>query len=996
MARECSIEAQALGMNDAEVAVLKEEIKKKSEALSDIQKLDAQIAENTDIIKNKHIEKNKSDYKIYQEKYRIVAELERSKNEKEEILNKTLDKKTKLKEKSKSEIESIKKNIKSYREKILDKKSIVKSDIENKLKESSARIDDLKKNRNEELQKISYDKFPKKQNRKGNLSKKYNDLISKERDNKNKLRADSKNRLDKFILDKNENIKKLNEKIQDIKNNLESTLKDVSTELEKEKESYKKSVESLNERKKIAKDDALKIRESLAQSISGNAALKKLRAQRNKVLNDINNELISDYQRYAKDEALGNISTIRRRALADKISKNPKLLRDILVNTGNLTKDSIYIKLNHSKLDFKSYLQKIGTDHEEIIRNPDLDLYDANSEDVKRVLDSLRTYINEKHLGIMGENYFKDDLEHVVNINADTLRKDLDAFENDVLSATDNNKLLNLFNEQSKRVEDERKRYPEAASASAIGEARLSKVGTERSLDDHFKEWKKRLDVGTPQEISFNKLPFKSHKDFMDFVQKYSGDDAISNYINFIDRSFLHQSVINDSFGGPIFWSTVDKRAFDSKFTLEDAQLFMQQFRGGYEFQSTKMFKFLKKLREFKSIVMTSKAIKLPFLTVADSSSRTALEYIKNNRVNFSSLTMNGMNSLIRGWTQDIEGTARVVVGITKPMVEVLKKQHLNKLEEMVEGYHEYNDVMMVKDIENVTNPIFRMLAKFNNKFTYNPMHGGDNALRYGAWKAMTQTLKYYDPSKPIKLTERLDKLGITNDDIDQIQKYIKDSGLSAINIEDIEGSELRRKLQSLKYTTDMSAVPLDITPKALIKFTNAPLRIIATHFWNYTIKSTAQVWDTLAREDGWNNKIGAFTYYMLSSLPSNLAISFLLNSLYSWSKGQSILSSDNIERSIGGGIMGPLNRPAMILWALLSNNKEDVASQLMNPITSALTNVGGAIKTGAETIWDSTLGDNYRLTKDYQYLLNHAVNAILKFVPASDLGKQIFNGLTY
>ena len=114
-----------------------------------------------------------------------------------------------------------------------------------------------------------------------------------------------------------------------------------------------------NELAKISKAfaEVQRLDQKIAELGKGERApeVRAMRAAQNKIVNDTSDELIGDYQRYAKDEAIGKISTIRRRALKDRLTKTPILLRNMLLNQSEATKDSIWWQYKSDRDDYAAY-----------------------------------------------------------------------------------------------------------------------------------------------------------------------------------------------------------------------------------------------------------------------------------------------------------------------------------------------------------------------------------------------------------------------------------------------------------------------------------------------------------------------------------------------------------------------------------------------------------------------------------------------------------------
>lgn len=735
------------------------------------------------------------------------------------------------------------------------------------------------------------------------------------------------------------------------------------------------------EKKSAAFRDVQRLDKEIAKLAKGEHApeIRKLRAQQNKIVNDTKDEILGDYQTYARDDALGNVSTLRRRAWKDRVVKNPNLLQETLTNENMATKDSIWGQYHTEKADFIAYSDNYAKMND--FEDPDLDLSDMSNAKVKEAIDHIRTYVDQKNLESLGEKYFIDDLEHVSNIDGDIMRKDMDGFINDVKAHTDNDKLLSMFHTQMKAADTGIIGFEGAATESAIGAARRAVEA--KDLDSILADWKSKTESGTRSRISFSKLPFKSDDNFVEFIDKYSNSDPVTNYLKFTANTFLKSNVQNKVFGGRLHMISMPDEAFSNKFTKQRAEELSDMFIGNYENHSTQTMKVLSFLNGFKSIAVSSKALMLPLWSFADNGARVALEHIKNNGADFYRSYGKTFNGLLSGWTDSLDTHLGIAKGMTKAMFQKSQMQQFNKLYEAMTGFDEYNSVRILGEIENRnSSKILQTIDKFNKKFVYDPLHAADEALRYGAWKATTRTLRDYDPEKPIGLTERLSKIGIDNEDIKDIQEHIGDSDY-AINIEDIKDARLRKKLRLLKYNTDMSAVPLDVTPLTIGKFTNAPARIFLTHFWSYHLKSTTQVWRTIQQQHGIVGKLNATAEYSLRAMPANLAINAMFTYLYT---GENPFSDKYWKETVFGSLLGTVSRPAMVALSLATGDTTTLGAQVSNPMLSTLGSATRAIKNTAE--W--AFSDHYTSQQDARKNWLKVMDSILKVTPVGtplDLG---------
>lgn len=792
---------------------------------------------------------------------------------------------------------------------------------------------------------------------------------------------------------------------------------------------------------------------------------RKLLADYRKTLNDVKNELKSDYQRYAKDIAEGNLSRMKNRDIHDKIAKDPKLLEKILTNKSMAHKYNINAQRFALSQDFRSYMKAFSDIHpnNKIFTLNDDELFNTNNEHVKEFNSYIRKEMDRKYLTEFGQNYFKDDNQHLIKLNYDKLRStdSKDDFVRNVYSNTQADKMLL---HQYKYIEDKIVGLNVDGSIGAV--RKETRLGLFQKMKDNLGvDFNQDVLDGLLKNKADDILDFEKFKKIYPMVEEDSPDYTITKQLyiareNAINETYL--KALNDfvedvksgnkpklSLSKPIFksnehynhllhtWATnksssvnymsnirqynsivalrsifgyvpdvrsFSNKAFRSGFTKQMAENYVDSFLGIQTRSSEKELAWLKRLSLAKNLAVSSKGLLLPVFSVTDSFTRTFIELMKNNQLNFFSDTVGSFKRSLDAFV-DAGITAGKVGHSTlksqfkgiKDLPKVLQNNTLNqvdKLQELLHSIGEYENISnieMNEDSSFAQNAMTGFLQKFtgkleqiNDKLVYQPMRGADDTQRLCAWDTTVKTLKRFNPDVDSGIIQRAKNLGLTKDDLLAMKNaLIKDDVGSAI--EDIKNEEIRNNLYKLRYNTDLSAIPLDITPMNIFQFNSRFARSLFGFFWGFHVKTTTQLLDTLRYQSTLGAKISGLSAILLGGMPINMALNYAFDYMYTGKTNP----FDNVTDGtafIATSLMGNFSRLGMVALGALGFSGYE-SNPLTNPLLSGVSSIGR-----------STINEvKHQTSNDYTDEQNLKANinlakSVLSFVPLGNIGKFAIN----
>ena len=753
---------------------------------------------------------------------------------------------------------------------------------------------------------------------------------------------------------------------------------------------------------------------------------KKLLAEYRKVLNDVKDTIKSDYQRMAKDSVTDKLSTLTNRVFKDRLVKNPSLLKDMLVNTVKATKDSIWGKRHVEEQNLASY-SKSYKHIDEFNELTDEEYNDINNHITKGFIDHIRKYMDTKNLESTGKKYFNSDLEHVVKINSDKMRDNLDTFIQELKDSSNAEEmLLNNFRGFDDRVDGFEAKDIDSAVGSFRDSQRLDlfkhlkqELGSlyddsfnslkyadildkdifnrlfsdkddynafknarenaiSKSYDKLLNEFKDSIKVGRKPKLSIHKITFKDNDSYSNFIGDWSvSKSPVENYTKSA-KSFVAMNVIRDTMGYVPTMNFLPNEVFQKGFTREHAESYMDMFLGSYLTSTEKQMKTVRFLKRYKSLLIASRSIVLPMWSMVDSFSSKALELAKNNQLDFFRDTSNTFGRVVSGFLESTVTSAKMSKEATSSMMIGSAKRQMTKISELmgeIADYESLHDTVEMQD-----KGIWRGVEAINRRFMYEPQIRMDNAHRYATWMSNVKTLSNLDFNNPCGFLERMKSLGLSNEEL----KEMKQSIIGSLGvIEDVKDKRVRDNLYLLKYNSDMSAVPLDITPTPLLKIQEPITKAFLNFFVNYHIKTTQQLLSVLKNANTKSQMVSTALTYSLMGLPANMSLNYLMNVIYT---GQIYNPFDSYKHGlafIGESALGQVSRPGMILMSLITGDRSG-SNPLINPMFSEISNIYHGLHS---KYVDSILSNSYYSAKDKNLDINKVVKGVAGITPFGQIG---------
>ena len=782
--------------------------------------------------------------------------------------------------------------------------------------------------------------------------------------------------------------------------------------------------------KEVAKksDSISKIKE-IQSKLKITSEDRKLIAEYRKILNDVKDTIKSDYQRMAKDSATDKLSTLTNRVFKDRLVKNPTLLKDMLLNTAKATKDSIWSKRFIEKSEFTSYCKDYDKNNPDLDNIKDEEFNDINNKMTKGFVDHVRKYMDTKYLENTGKKYFNSDLEHSVKLNNDYMRENIDDF---IQALKDNSNAEEMILNNFRGIEDKVEGFEEKDLESAVGSYRDSQrlnlfknlkqelgslydnsfdslnygdivdknifdrlfshndnyndlnnarsIAIVKSYDKLLNDFKESINAGRKPKLSIHKITFKDNDSYTDFINKWSiSKSPIINYRESMN-TFISMNVIRGEMGYVPTMKFLPNEVFANGFTREYAESYMDMFLGSPLTSTEKQMKAIRNIKRFKSLVISSRTGVLPYWSAVDAASSKWVELSKNNQLDFFRDTSNTFSRVVNGFLESTITSAKITKEITKSMLLGTAKRQITKISELmgdIANYESLHDSIEMKD-----KGLWKGINFINKRFMYEPQIRADNAHRYATWMSNVKTLANLDFDKPCGFLERMKNLKLSNDELKEMKKSIIESqGV----IEDVKDKKVRENLYLLKYNSDMSAVPLDITPTPIIKIQNPIAKAFLNFFVQYHIKTGQQLLSVLKNANTKSQMVSTIFTYSLMGLPANMSLNYLMNVIYT---GQIYNPFDNFRDGrnfIAESALGQVSRPGMILWAVMTGDKSG-SNPLINPMFSEISNIYHGLNS---KYVDSILSNSYYSAKDQDSDINKIVKAVAGVTPFGQIGES-------
>jgi len=912
----CGLEKKELGLTDDEANTIEEIVKNKKGAVDSMKDLDNQI-------------------KVEEDKHGLPSKREKINN-----LKDSLNKKIKNKEYKESEKKLL--EAKKARDESKEKLQSNFNEVDKHLDNSDLQwLKHKKKLHEESLKQEAYINDKMKSVDNSNPTEEVNQYrYDHEMKVARAIRKDPK--LIEIRKQINEENKRLAPQIEHNKY-VKHTLKN-NSDLDHKQNNYEKALnDHINLEKKSGiteiKNNLTKLRKDYKDIAEKNNTLKSLRAEQNKIINDIQDE----HSKIAKNLSTGNISTVRRYFAKAKMINDPDYFKNAIMSPT----EAHFHNLGNQEFRYKN--ENLAFSKTKFGENTDLgkryrklsddEKYDMSHAVNKEAIKVYKDRLNDLNKKSVGKPFISDDdLTHIVNIDKNTLISNSDSLDNFIQDIKDNCDL-----DKFKSMIDEKRKIDnsEISTDKKLNEDSLiDKVVNynKTTIDEDLKKWKENFKSGTKQSISLSILPFKDYEKASQFIKKYSRHNPLDNYYDYTNNSYAFTHSMNMLFGGNININAIPAHSFKKGFTPEVASAALALKRNSLSLSSEKELKYLKRLGTWKKFLVASKAILLPYFSTVDTAGARVAEYLKNGGL-FNRNTLH-IKSLMDNINTTVSDLAKNLKGVTSDFVKKSNNEINNSIIASIENKNIYDQISTVQELDpsRIQGNIFKQkffkgVDAINNRFIMNPLHGQDERTRASVWMQMAKLIKRYDFENPnLSLKDRLSKYGINDNDIKDIKSHIKniDVGKHLLDIQDVKQKSLRDKLYSLRYNTDLSAVALNSSPITHIIGQNKLLSQSINMFWGYHLKTTRMMWGAIFQNSSILENMNRAGYFIAKTMPANLAINSMMSLMY----GQNPFgSAENTTETILSSMLGSMSRLGMIAFSFFRYDGNSFMNGLSNPI---------------------------------------------------------------
>ena len=745
-------------------------------------------------------------------------------------------------------------------------------------------------------------------------------------------------------------------------------------------------------------NDLISEKEHLQNTYDTKTNYKKIRAEYNKRYNEIADGIKGDYERYAKRIVEnGGIKQFVYQQAKDRLASNPEDLEKEITNyKGTGKENNIWAEAFPIKKEIQSYLklypdekiEKINTGNDPKIEN----LTDKNT---KEFIDYIKKYMNSKNAELFGENYIPDNF-NLITYDIDQVHNDLTLFKKDLMESIDTGKFvdnLRLKDEQLNLLNKE----GIVGKSQNLNRLKIDENDTDyKILDRLLNEWIEDTKANRGTLLNLSQLPFKNNEIAKDFYKKYSKGSVGMNYVSYLTERFPKRLTLLKNYGtfsSKGIENLTTPRNFNSSFTRNVLKNTLDLYVGNPQLTSENMRAALKVLNGLKTLAISTRNLVLPFSSLADNATTFTLEAYKNNGENFMKNYFKSLASIPSNYAKQVPVFLKDLksIGESFDINEIKKsfKQTEFSLSNILNNLADYDSIRYQEYFDEIKT--FDRLNKFNDMFAFSPMGRIDNNHRKAAWLEQIRHIKELDLNVDTPLSKRLSETGFSKDNIEDLKQLINSTSLKEGVINEVKNTSLRNKLYKLKYSTDQSAVPIEITPYPLFKIENAFMKNLLGFFWTFHTKSATQVFNAMFSDLGEKgiaqktvNVLSKASLLMLNNFVPNLGLNALFTYAYT---GENPFSSEHIDDLIASAFIGAVYRPVGIAYAMLNNNSYSVGSQVSNPLLQTAGNTIGIVKSS----YSYLLGDAYEQEQALNTIIKKLMSSYIPFSASMKISNNIY-----
>ena len=519
-----------------------------------------------------------------------------------------------------------------------------------------------------------------------------------------------------------------------------------------------------------------------------------------------------------------NMDLARKNSLKSRIVKGKASMSGVLDQSkGDVNSIWGAKKCYQSKLGVGTthLIDDIQTEHAE---------NDINHESTKQLIETIKRNINgvATGLGVFDKYGFDDPLAHPVAISATKM--------NGILFRG-KWKGIGLLTDREGGLYEFKNDL-----LAAYGKENLDKMVLDRyskkeidvpSLENALRDYREARMKGRETIISFNNMPFLSDEAAVNFINKYSDNSLVGNYVDHIRR------VSTNFAASKVAGGFIDDHMIKLDRSLSDIQrkrlqTFRDAFFGDEYKSSANQYRTMQAINKIKSWLMAVKPVTLFLAPMVD---RSIGEAYRAARYGSEMNMVNAGKHIVYQFAQ----------GFADPLrfgKEVINKGEAQRqLSETADLFDAFSHTVSQR-YDIATTPINDVFSRLNiGNALINHFEKLDHGLRVVQAKNYANMIKSYshlelDDLPDFLKKDMVDNYGVTANEWKQLAKYSQDNDIMVSS--DFDG-DLGFKVAHMEHNNDLAAVPGNaiVATEWAYKFTKGSpfLASVVTHFWQFTAK---------------------------------------------------------------------------------------------------------------------------------------------------------------
>ena len=377
---------------------------------------------------------------------------------------------------------------------------------------------------------------------------------------------------------------------------------------------------------------------------------------------------------------------------------------------------------------------------------------------------------------------------------------------------------------------------------SAYGKENLEKMIHDRyskkqldipSIENALHDYREARMKGTQPVISFDNMPFVSEESAVNFINKYSDNSLVGNYVDHL-RRVSSKFAASKVAGGFIDDHMIKLDRSLSSSERKMLQTYRDSFFGDDYQSSAYQYRVKNVINSAKAWLMLTKPVTLflsPMVDRAIGEAYRAARY--GSEMNMVNAGKHIVNQLAQGFADPLRFGKEVIN----------KGEAQRQLSETAELFDAFSQTVSQR-YDIATTPVNGVLSKLNiGNSLINHFEKLDHGLRVVQAKNYANMIKAHshlelDDLPDFLKNDMVENYGVTADEWKQLGKYAQDNDIMVSS--DFDG-DLGFKVAHMEHNNDLAAVPGNaiVASDWAYKFCrgNPILASIVTHFWQFTGK---------------------------------------------------------------------------------------------------------------------------------------------------------------